>query len=323
MAPAPLITIGITAFNAENTVEQAVESALGQDWAALDIVIVDDASEDRTWTAISALAAANGTVRPFRQETNQGVAAARNRIMAEARGEFLAFFDDDDESAPERVRLQMERIIDYEAQFAGGNPVICHAARRQITLEGGSRIEPTMGERTGVVAPHGVAVARRILMGTPLKDGYGALATCSQMARTETYRRLGGFDAAFRRVEDTEFCVRLALAGGHFVGIGTPLVKQRLTKTADKSLASELSYKLMLVDKHREVFDSARRYHYCRDWLITKYHWLARHWFRFAARMARTALMHPLQTWQRVRLSLPNLDGNRAFSRFHRAGKCP
>lgn len=35
-------------------------------------------------------------------------------------GDFIAFFDDDDESAPQRVRLQIEHIPDYEAQFAGG-----------------------------------------------------------------------------------------------------------------------------------------------------------------------------------------------------------
>ncbi|MCP8882615.1 glycosyltransferase [Devosia sp. XJ19-1] len=314
----PLVTIGITAFNAEDTIGRAIASALGQDWRPLDIVIVDDASTDESWAVISALMAAHQEVRAVRQTSNQGVGAARSQIVAEARGDFICFFDDDDESAPDRVRRQVERTLDYEAQFAGGSPVICHTARRQIMLDGGSRIERTMGERTGVVAPHGVAVARRILTGAPLDDGYGALATCSQMARTQTYRALGGFDAAFRRVEDTDFCVRAALGGSHFVGIGEPLVTQTLTRTSDKSLAGELTYKLMLIDKHRSVFDDARHYRYCRDWTMTKHHWLAGHRLRFAARMGLAALTHPRRTWQRLWLALPNLDGNRAFSRFHR-----
>ncbi|WP_235936018.1 glycosyltransferase family 2 protein [Devosia aurantiaca] len=137
------------------------------------------------------------------------------------------------------------------------------------------------------------------------------------MARTETYRALGGFDPDFRRNEDTDLAVRLALMGGHFVGIAEPLVTQTLTLTSDKSLEGELVYKLMLIDKHRAVFDTARHYRFCRNWVISKYHWLARHRLRFALRMAGAALCHPRLTWQRLRLALPNLEGNRAFSKFH------
>lgn len=316
----PLVTIGITAFNARDSVGRAVASALAQDWRPLDIVVVDDASTDGTWDLVLALAAPHPEIRAFRQNTNQGVGAARNRVVAEARGDFIAFFDDDDESAPDRVRRQHERIAQYEAQFARGAPVACHTARRQVAPDGGQRVEPTMGVRLNVLAPNGAAVARRILMGAPLDDGYGALATCSQMARTTTYRQLGGFDAGFRRVEDTDFCVRLALAGGHFVGLAEPLVTQTLTRTSDKSLAGELTYKLRLVDKHRGEFDNPGHYRYCREWLIAKHHWLAGHRLRFSAYMAKAAITHPLHTWQRLRLALPTLAGNRAFSRFHRSG---
>lgn len=316
-----LVTIGITAFNAADSIGRAVASALGQDWRSIEIVVVDDASTDGTLDALTALAAAHPLMRVFRQDTNQGVAAARSRIVTEARGDFIAFFDDDDESVPDRVRRQVERITDYEAGFAQGDMVICHAARQQRMLDGGMRIETTMGTRLGQVAPHGRAVARRILAGDRLDDGYGSTATCSQMARTGTYRALNGFDPSFRRSEDTEFCVRLALAGGHFVGIDAPLVTQTLTRRSDKSLESELAYKLMLLDKHREVFDSAGHYQFCRDWLLAKHDFLAGHRGRFAARMARSALTHPLLTWQRLSLALPNLEGNRAFARFHRAGK--
>ena len=316
-----LVTIGITAFNAEDTLERAVASALSQDWPSFEIVIVDDASADRTWEKIEALAASHAHVRALRQSENGGVAAARNRILSEARGEFTAFFDDDDVSAPERLRRQVERITRYEADFGGRAPVVCHTARRQISTDGTVRIEATMGQREGVPAPHGEAVAQRILFGSPLEDGYGALATCSQMARIEAYRQLGGFDPAFRRVEDTDYCVRLALAGGHFVGIPEPLVTQTLTPTSDKSLEGELVYKLMLLDKHQAVFESAALYRFCRDWLITKHRWLAGKRIDFAIRMAGSSLRHPLWTWQRLRLALPNLEGNRAFSRFHRAAK--
>ena len=137
------------------------------------------------------------------------------------------------------------------------------------------------------------------------------------MARTSTYRALGGFDPAFRRSEDTEFAVRLARAGGHFVGLADPLVTQTMTKTSEKSLASEEHFNLALIDKHRDFFDSEAQYHFCREWVELRYDWIARRRGSFAARLLRLGASHPALTWQRLRLALPNAAGNRALGRLH------
>lgn len=315
----PLVTIGMTAFDAEASIARAVRSALAQQWRPLEIVVVDDASRDATGSILAGLAAAHPELRVFTQPANGGVAAARNRVIAEAKGEFVCFFDDDDESAPERVGAQLDRILAYERDFAGGAPVICHTARRLLHADGSSRIAPTMGEMAGRPAPAGPAVAHRILAGTPLADGNGACPTCSQMARTSLYRALGGFDPALRRAEDTEFSIRLARAGGHFVGIGTPLVHQRMTLTADKTLADERRYALAVIDKHRDLFASAARYRFARDWLELKHDWLARRRLAFAARLLRLGANHPVGTTQRLLRALPNFGINRAFRQFHAA----
>jgi len=315
----PLVTIGMTAFNAEDSIARAVRSALAQHWRPLEIVVVDDASGDATGSILAGLAAAHPELRVFTQPQNGGVAAARNRIIAEAKGEFVCFFDDDDESEPERVGAQLGRILDYERDFAGGAPVICHTARRVLHADGTTQIAPTMGQVPGRPAPAGLAVAQRILAGTPLEDGDGACPTCSQMARTGLYRALGGFDPEFRRAEDTEFCVRLARAGGHFAGLGAPLVRQRMTLTADKTLADERRYALALLDKHRDLFGSAVRYRFARDWLELKHHWLARRRLAFTASLLRLGGTHPLGTAQRLVRALPNFGINRAFRRFHAA----
>jgi glycosyltransferase involved in cell wall biosynthesis len=251
------VTIGITAFNAAHRIKRAVQHAVTQDWPAIDVLIVDDASLDRTAELTHNMCRADSRIRLIRHEHNLGVAAARNSIIDAATGDFVSFFDDDDISDRGRIRAQWSRITAYEQEFAQGAPVVCHTARRQIGADGRSRIEPTMGCRRGLVAPHGEAVAARILWGARVTDGYGAVATCSQMARTSTYRALGGFDPYFRRSEDTEFCVRLALAGGHFVGIEEPLVEQTLTPREDKSLDNELKYKLDLLQKYRHLAPTA------------------------------------------------------------------
>lgn len=314
----PLVTIGITGYNAQDTIERAVLSALAQDWRPLEVVVVDDASTDATWSILEEQAAAHPEMRIFRQEINLGVAAARNRIVSEAEGEFIAFFDDDDESAPGRVSAQIERLMLYEREFADSAPVVCHCARKVVYSPHVARIERTMGETAGVRAPSGDAVARRILLGVPLADGYGALPTCSQLARRSTYRAVGGFDEAFRRSEDTDFAIGLARKGGHFVGVPTPLVTQFMTRTAEKSLEDEYRHFRRLIEKHKQVFWSEREYRFAHAWLDMKEHWLSGRTISFLLSAAALGLQDPGLAAQRARAAAANFKLNRAFQRFHR-----
>jgi glycosyltransferase involved in cell wall biosynthesis len=313
----PLVTIGLTAYNAANTIERALASALAQTWRPIEVVAVDDCSSDGTLEILKRLAEQHPELRVFRNPTNSGVAVSRNRILEEAKGEFVVFFDDDDESLPERIVQQHARITQYESRFAAGAPVICHTARKLVYAHGEERIEPTMGQVEGTPAPAGTAVARRILLGTPLKDGYGACPTCSQMARLSTYQLLGGFDRDLRRGEDTDFTIRLAEKGGHFVGIAQPLVIQTMTKTSEKSLAEEYRNMLLLLEKHRTFMEQAGQYHFCRRWLAVKQAWLEGRRGAFAGRLLTLALGHPILTMRRLAIALPNISLNRAFSRFH------
>jgi glycosyltransferase involved in cell wall biosynthesis len=313
----PLVTIGLTTYNAADTVERAVASALAQTWSLIEIVAVDDCSTDTTREILVRLAASHPELRVFVNAVNGGVAVSRNRILDEARGDFVAFFDDDDESLPERIESQMRRIVAYEGNFAAAAPVVCHTARKRVYAEGLERIEPTMGQAEGCRAPNGTAVAERILLGTPLEDGYGACPTCSQMARLSTYRLVGGFDPMLRRGEDTDFTIRLAQAGGHFVGIAQPLVTQWMTKTSEKSLAEEYRNQMLLMEKHRPIMERAGQYKFCQQWLHAKQAWLEGRRVSFVAVLVRLALRHPCLTGRRLLIALPNIRLNLAFSRFH------
>jgi glycosyltransferase involved in cell wall biosynthesis len=318
MTANPLLTIGITAYNAENTIERAVRSALAQDYPSVEIVVVDDGSRDGTVVTLERLAATHPQLKLLVQPRNAGVAAARNRIIAEARGAFIAFFDDDDASEPDRTSRQISRLLAQEAALGSTALVVCHTARTQLYPDGTRRTEPALGE--GSQAPTGPAVARRVLIGAPLADAYGSCATCSQLARTATYRSLGGFDPALRRSEDLDFAIRLARAGGHFVGIAAPLVTQTMTNTSDKSLADEERWQLAVIDKHRDFFESDDAFHFCRDWVGLRYAWIGGYRLRFATRLIGLAARRPWQTAQRLLLALPNLAGNRALGRLHRSG---
>jgi glycosyltransferase involved in cell wall biosynthesis len=93
------VSVVIPCFDARATVGAAISSALWQTYRDLEVVVVDDGSRDAT----GAIAAAFGDpVRVVRQD-NAGVAAARNRGIAEARGELIAFCDADDVLLPRHL----------------------------------------------------------------------------------------------------------------------------------------------------------------------------------------------------------------------------
>ena len=313
----PVITLGFITYNAAETVAEAFQSAIEQTWTAIEIIAVDDCSTDGTLKLLKQLAQQHPRLKVFSNLENRGVAFSRNQIIEKAKGQFIVFFDDDDVSLPDRIYKQYKRITEYEKRFAEGAPVICHTARKLIYPSGEARLEQTMGQKEGKPAPFGPAVARRILLGEPLEDGYGACPTCSQMARLSTYKLIGGFDPSFRRSEDTDFNIRLAQAGGHFVGIAEPLVIQTMTKTSEKSLRDEYHYTQRLLQKHRELIEHEGQFDFSLTWLDLKQAWLENHRLTFVKLLFRLSVSHPILTARRLIFSLPNIGLNRAFSRFH------
>jgi glycosyltransferase involved in cell wall biosynthesis len=321
----PLITVGLTAYNAIDSIERAFESALSQKWPNLEIVIIDDCSNDGTREILDRIVRNHNEIESdrtvnikfFSNLVNQGVAVSRNRIIDEATGDFVVFFDDDDVSDPFRVCKQFKRIVDYEKNFANGAAVICHTAQKVIYPSGDVRIASTMGQLEKVIAPAGHAVTRRVLFGAFLRDGYGSCPTCSQMARLSTYRSLGGFDSTLRRSEDTDFCIRLAEAGGHFVGIAEPLVTQYMTKTPEKNLLEEYRNTMLLMKKHKLIMQAEGQYDFCLRWIDLKYAWMLKRRVRFIQDLLVLLVKNPVLTLSRLFMAVPSIRHNLLFSRFH------
>ena len=100
----PLVTALICAYNYAGYLPEAIDSALAQDYANLEVLVVDDGSTDET---PAVLAAYGDRIRVVRQD-NAGLNAATARGIAEARGELVALLDADDAWHPEKVRRQVE-----------------------------------------------------------------------------------------------------------------------------------------------------------------------------------------------------------------------
>jgi glycosyltransferase involved in cell wall biosynthesis len=103
----PLVSVVIPVFNGERFLREAVQSVLDQQYAPLEIMIVDDGSTDGTATVARSLPA---TVR-YLHQPNQGPAAARNRGIEQVQGGLIAFADADDLWPPAKLELQLPYLI--------------------------------------------------------------------------------------------------------------------------------------------------------------------------------------------------------------------
>jgi glycosyltransferase involved in cell wall biosynthesis len=122
----PLVSICIPAFNREQYIDAAVESALSQTYRPLEIVVVDDASTDATVARVRSYN--DPRIRLFVNDRNLGQSANRNRAIALARGELIKFLDSDDMLDPECVA----RIV---PQFVEDPTVGLVFARQRVTFE--------------------------------------------------------------------------------------------------------------------------------------------------------------------------------------------
>ncbi len=106
MDSTPRISAVIPAYNAEDFLSRAIESVLAQTLPVAELIVVDDGSTDATSRVAEGF---GGPVRCIRQ-SNQGVSAARNCGIRQARGDWIAFLDADDEWLPHKNQMQWEQL---------------------------------------------------------------------------------------------------------------------------------------------------------------------------------------------------------------------
>jgi glycosyltransferase involved in cell wall biosynthesis len=107
----PLVSILITAYNAEDTISYTLESAIAQTWPRKEIIVVDDGSTDRTAAVVG----------QFKDVTlvsteNQGLSAAQNHAFPLSQGDYIQYLDADDLLAPDKIERQLAALGDFDSR---------------------------------------------------------------------------------------------------------------------------------------------------------------------------------------------------------------
>jgi glycosyltransferase involved in cell wall biosynthesis len=179
------ISVIIPAFNAEKYIAKAIKSCLSQTCPPHEIIVIDDASTDRTAEIAESF---SPSVCVIRLAQNSGVSVARNRGVLASTGNWIAFLDADDWFLPEKLERQRRCAVENM------QAVLIYTDYRIIAADGSER-DPRF-------------ISPRKLW--PMLRYRNPINLCSVMLRREAFDEVGGFDPSLRVAQDWDLWLKLA-----------------------------------------------------------------------------------------------------------------
>ena len=236
----PLVSVIVPAYNAKPYIEQTLDSLLNQSYPNLEIIVVDDGSRDGTALCVEVMARNHPHIRLIRQ-SNQGVAAARNRGIEESRGELIGPIDADDIWFPDAVTKLVNRLLESEPDVG-----VAYAWSVIIDenglLDGRFRCSKIEGDVFGTLICHN-------FIGN----------ASSTLIRRACLEKVGGYNEGFRAMgtqgcEDWDLYLRIA-EEYQFKVVPEFLIGYRKSQTA---MTSNFT---VMADAHRRVIGRALQRH--------------------------------------------------------------
>ncbi len=237
----PRVSVIMANWRGEPYLAQAIASVLAQRMGDLELLVADDASDDRSLEIAQAAAAADGRVRVLPAAANGGPAAARNRALAAARGEWVAVVDSDDLLHPRRLgilldaadRLGADMVADDMAFFGEGPGTAGRTLLGPLDLRAPRMVDPAFFVRSNDA------------------NDLPALGYLKPLIRRAAIGDLR-YDPAVRVGEDYDLYLRLLLRGARLALVPLPLYLYRRHGT---SLSHRLSVAALepLVAAHEAV----------------------------------------------------------------------
>lgn len=184
----PRVSVVVPTYQRADTIARAVNSALGQTFTDLEVIVVDDAGDDATPEVLASLG--DPRIRFLRHETNKGGNAARQTGIEAARGEWIAFLDSDDVWTSTKLERQLQRLAEagpragfcytwYDIELGDGTFLPTRAPRAEGFRDAAFIVEHAVGTFSSML------VARHVL------------------------QQVGGLDLSLPACQDWDFVVRV------------------------------------------------------------------------------------------------------------------
>ena len=195
----PLVTVVVPSYNHARYVERALDSVRAQDYANLELVVIDDGSTDDSVRTIErALRDMPFPARLVARE-NRGAHAALNDGISQSRGDYVQFLNSDDALAPARIARMVGEVVGGGADWGFSGVTVVDADDRPLPRTPGSRADALLREIE--------AVGDEETVGLALLAANVAVSSGNIFASRALANAIGGF-RAYRYNHDWDFCLR-------------------------------------------------------------------------------------------------------------------
>lgn len=200
------ISIIIPVFNGGQTIRETIESVLNQTFSDFELIVINDGSQDTTLEIVQAFSDPRLKIYSYQ---NAGLAISRNRGIAKATGEYIAFIDADDLWTPNKLKDQHQVLQENPSAAVAYSWTNCIDERSRFL-------------RRGYYMSFRGDVYRYLLLANFLENGSNPLI------RHHALEAVGGFDESLKSSEDWELYLRLA-AHHHFAVVSSPQILYRVS----------------------------------------------------------------------------------------------
>ncbi len=242
------VSVIMPAYNGEKYIAAAMRSVLAQTYEDLELIVVDDGSSDRTSEIVRGIEAADERV-VYIFQTNAGQGNARNTGIKSARGELIAFLDQDDLWIEAKLERQLEALKETKADVVFSGSFVFHDDN--VTDE-------TMPWDTLRGRFDGATMF-------PLLFLFDRIPMLSAMVRKDCLHKVGLLeeDRRYQNCDDYDLWLKLAQRGATFFGLDEHLVRYRIHgEQASQSVVKMLRTQIVLMEKWQHsgfVTDTIKR----------------------------------------------------------------
>lgn len=181
-----MISVIIPTYNREKTIKRAIDSVLNQTYQNIEVIVVDDCSNDNTEQVIHEYN--DQRLIYHKLEQNSGACVARNKGVELAKGEYIAFQDSDDEWLPDKLRVQKEYLEKNQAD-------ICFCSLKNFLMNGETEVIPAN------------PVNSKEILSSLLQNNF--ISTQTIFGKKHCFKE-EPFDSDFPRFQDWDLVIRLS-----------------------------------------------------------------------------------------------------------------